>query len=246
MVKEGQSRFDGTFLGVLGGMGPLAGAVFVERLVALTDAARDQDHVPTVLWSDPRVPDRTDARLHGGEDPLPWLIHGAIQLKKAGARLIAIPCNSAHLWYDQLTKAVDIRFLHIVQSTVADLKRHGIRDGCIGLMGAAGTLEGGLYQEELKRHGFDCVLPRAEEIEYFCMRPIRLVKANEIEAAYLIAAECIELLKQRGAQAIVLGCTEYPIAVPHARRASLGIPLIDSIDALARAAIEWHSAASSG
>jgi aspartate racemase len=238
------TEFEGVFLGVLGGMGPLASAVFMERLTALTVAERDQDHIPAILWSDPRIPDRTDAKLHGGADPLPWLIQGAMQLKKAGAQAIVIPCNSAHLWYDELVRAVDIEFLHIARSTIDDLKKRGITRGRIGLMGATGTLNLGLYQKELEQQGFDYIVPHPDELEYFCMRPIRLVKANRVEEAYLIALECIALLKQRGADAIVLGCTEYPIAVPHDRRESLGIALIDSIDGLARAAIEWHAAAS--
>ena len=64
------------FLGVLGGMGPLASAQFMTRLTLLTPAERDQDHIPAVLWSDPRVPDRTRGKLSGGDDPLPWLLRG--------------------------------------------------------------------------------------------------------------------------------------------------------------------------
>ena len=70
-------------LGVLGGMGPLASAQFMLRLTLLTPAARDQDQVPAVLWSDPRVPDRTRGKLAGGEDPLPWLLRGVRGLRAA-------------------------------------------------------------------------------------------------------------------------------------------------------------------
>ena len=67
----GTDQFNGKMLGVLGGMGPLASAQFMLRLTLLTPAARDQDHIPAVLWSDPRVPDRTRGHLAGGDDPLP-------------------------------------------------------------------------------------------------------------------------------------------------------------------------------
>ena len=84
-------------LGVLGGMpGPLASAQFMVRLTLLTPATRDQDHIPAVLWSDPRVPDRTVGRLSGGADPLPWLLRGIEGLQHAGCGAIAIPCNTAH------------------------------------------------------------------------------------------------------------------------------------------------------
>ena len=233
--------FDVPYLGVLGGMGPLASALFMQRLTALTQAEIDQQHIPTILWSDPRIPDRTHAKERGGEDPLPWLVNGANKLKQAGAGAIVIPCNSAHLWYEQLSAAIDLPILHIVTSVAANLQRAGIQRGRIGLMGATATLRLGLYQRHLEQLGYECIMPREEELETYCMRPIRLVKANRVEEAFPLARRCIELLQERGADAIVLGCTEYPIAVPHAARPSLGIPLLDSIDALALAAIDWHA-----
>src|SRR5215468_4341968 len=92
-------------LGVLGGMGPLASAQFMVRLTLLTPAMRDQDHIPTVLWSDPRVPDRTAGRLGGGTDPLPSLLRGIEGLCRAGCGAVAIPCNTAHGWYDAMRQA---------------------------------------------------------------------------------------------------------------------------------------------
>src|ERR1700735_4777136 len=94
-----------TMLGVLGGMGPLASAQFMLRLTLLTPASRDQDHIPTVLWSDPRVPDRTRRHLAGGDDPLPRLLRGIAGLRNAGCGAIAIPCNTAHAWYDAMQAA---------------------------------------------------------------------------------------------------------------------------------------------
>lgn len=236
------SPFDDAFLGVLGGMGPLASAAFMARLTALTSAELDQQHIPAILWSDPRIPDRTDAKLNGGEDPLPWLVNGAMKLKQAGAGAIVIPCNSAHLWYDEIGQAVGLSILHIVDAVAANLRSVGMQGGRIGLMGSSATLKLGLYQRQLQALGYECLMPREEELERYCMRPIRLVKANRVGEALPLALECIELLRNRGAQAIVLGCTEYPIAVPHARRPEIGIPLVDSIDALALAAIGWHGA----
>ena len=106
-------------LGVLGGMGPMAGATFAARVVALTPAARDQDHIPLVLCNDPRVPDRSSARLGQGEDPLPAMLRGLRLLERAGATLVAIPCNTAHLWYDQLAAATSLPVLHIVGRVLA-------------------------------------------------------------------------------------------------------------------------------
>lgn len=223
-------------LGVLGGMGPMAGAIFACRVVALTPAERDQDHIPLVLCNDPRVPDRSSARLGHGADPLPAMVRGVRLLERAGATVIAIPCNTAHLWYDQLAAATKLPMLHIVASVCDDLERLGAGGGRVGLMGTAATLQLDLYGEPLRRRGFQ-VLPTEPEEVRLCAEAIEAVKANDCERGFSPAASCIARLVARGAQAVVLGCTELPLAVPHAGRGAFGAVLTDSIDALARAAI---------
>src|SRR5215831_17178870 len=104
---------DAKVLGVLGGMGPLASAHFMVRLTLLTPADRDQDHIPTVLWSDPRIPDRTVEDPTGDADPLPWLRRGISGLRDAGCGAIAIPCNTAHRWYDAMRNSTPLPILHI-------------------------------------------------------------------------------------------------------------------------------------
>lgn len=223
-------------LGVLGGMGPMAGATFASRVVALTPAARDQDHIPLILCNDPRVPDRSSARLGQGDDPLPAMVRGLRMLERAGAALIAIPCNTAHLWYDQLATATSLPVLHIVESVRDDLERLGAAGCRVGLMGTAATLQLDLYGEPLRRHGFE-VLPTEPEEVQLCAQAIEAVKANDAARGFSPAAACMARLVARGAQAVVLGCTELPLAVPDARRGEFGAVVTDSIDALARAAI---------
>lgn len=232
----------GGLLGVLGGMGPLAGATYAARLVALTPATCDQDHLPTVVWNDPRVPDRSSARLHGGEDPLPAMMRGIRMLERAGARMIAIPCNTAHLWYDEMVARTRVPLLHIVEAVCDELTRLAAAPGArIGLMGTPATLRLGLYEAPLRRRGYEVLTARGEEAG-LCLQAIEAVKAGRVEDAFAPASACIEALRQRGAQAVVLGCTELPLAVPHALRGQLGLPVTDSIDALALAAIErWRA-----
>ncbi|MHC0507667.1 cysteate racemase [Achromobacter aegrifaciens] len=220
----------------------MAGAAFALRLAALTPAAIDQQHIPTLLRNDPRIPDRSSAYMAGGENPLPYMQEGVRFLQNAGAQLIAIPCNTAHLWYDQIAASTDLPVLHIIQAVIDDLRRLGLPTGRIGLMGTAATLKLGLYQQHLEAQGYECIVPDDDEVERYCMSSIRAVKANRLEDAYAPAAECIARLKVRGADAVVLGCTELPLAVPHALRPSLGVTLTDSIDALARAAIAHYQA----
>ncbi|HWT10008.1 MAG TPA: amino acid racemase [Roseomonas sp.] len=224
-------------LGVLGGMGPLAGATFMQRLTLLTPADRDQDHIPSILWSDPRVPDRTAARLSGGEDPLPWLLRGIAGLEAAGCGAIAIPCNTAHGWFEGMQAATRLPILHIVHAAADELLRLRVPPGAVGLLATSGTLAMRLYQDRLAARGYDCLVPTEEEMSRIVMPAIDLVKANRIAESYAPLAEMARRLIERGARAVVLGCTEIPLGI--AAGPALPFPVADTIDALARAAIAW-------
>jgi aspartate racemase len=144
------------------------------------------------------------------------------------------------MWYDQMAGATRLPILHIVKATIDELQRRGVQQGKIGVMGTAGTLKTAMYQQELESRGFACVVPTDEETAKYCTTSIALVKANQIAESYDPAVKCIQKLQQRGAVAVVLGCTELPLAVPHKRRPELGLEMADSIDGLAAAAIRWY------
>jgi aspartate racemase len=224
-------------LGVLGGMGPLASAQFMLRLTLLTPAGRDQDHIPTVLWSDPRVPDRGAARDGTGPDPLPALVRGLLGLQVAGCGAVAIPCNTAHGWIAGMRAATALPILHIVDAAAEDLRRLGVPPGPVGLMGTAATLAMRLYQDQLGTLGWDCLVPAPDEMARLVTPAIALVKANRVAEAYAPLAEAAALLARRGAQAVILGCTEIPLGI--AAGPALPVPVVDTIDALARAAVRW-------
>lgn len=227
-------------VGVLGGMGPLAGATLALRIVELTRATRDQEHISVVLLNDPHVPDRSAAGTAGGQSPLPAMLRGVDTLVHAGVDCIVVPCNTAHLWFDRLQEACPKPILHIVDAVIHDLRRQGVPDGAvIGVLGTPATLQLGLYQDRLVSSGYRPLIPEPAEIQSLLVPAIAAVKANRVEDAHPLVVRAIESLGRRGAQAIVLGCTELPLAVPHARRPALGIVLTDSIDALALQAIEW-------
>ena len=228
---------DGRVLGVLGGMGPLASAQFMLRLTLLTPAERDQDHIPAVLWSDPRVPDRGAARDGTGPDPLHALVRGLQGLQAAGCGAIAIPCNTAHGWIERMRAATPLPILHIVDAAAADLRRLQVPPGPVGLMGTAATLAMRLYQDRLAALGWDCLVPEPDEMARLVTPAIALVKANRVAEAYTPLADAAALLARRGAQAVVLGCTEIPLGI--AAGPALAVPVVDTIDALARAAVHW-------
>jgi aspartate racemase len=226
-------------LGVLGGMGPLASAHFMLRLTLLTPAERDQDHVPAVLWSDPRIPSRTQPTFAPGDDPLPWLLRGIAGLRRAGCGAIAIPCNTAHRWHAEMLAEAGCPVLHIVDTAAADLHREGIAPGVIGVVGTAATLAMRLYQDRLGRLGWDCLVPSEAEMQSLVAPAIAAVKVNRLAEAYAPLAEVVRGFAARGAQAVVLGCTEIPLGIQAGPWQTLGVTLIDTIDSLARASIAW-------
>ena len=227
-------------LGVLGGMGPLASAEFMRRLVLLTPAERDQDHLPAVLWSDPRVPDRIAGHRGTGESPLPAMLRGLQGLQAAGCGAVVVPCNTAHGWFDAMQAASPVPILHIVDAAEAELARLGVPPGPVGLMGTAGTLAMRLYQDRLEPKGWRFLLPTSDEMEALALPAIARVKTGDVAGAYAPLAEAAQRLAGRGAHAVVLACTEMPLAL--GAGPALGVPVCDTVDALARAALRWAAA----
>jgi aspartate racemase len=222
-------------LGVLGGMGPAATAEFYKRLVEQTPASCDQEHIPVVIWGDPTVPDRSTSLIN--RDDLPWekLKQGILGLKDAGCDHIVIPCNTAHFWYDRMSQ-FGVPITHIVDSVATELKSLNIHHGTIGILGTKATMSLGLYQHYLGGKGWRCVTPNTHEMDTLVQPAIDLIKVNNIEDAHDLLIIVIERLIKWGVNAVVLGCTELPLAVKETHYKN--IPLVNSIDSLAKAAIK--------
>lgn len=220
-------------LGVLGGMGPAAGAEFLRLLTVLSPATRDQDHVPVVLLSDPQVPDRTEALLGRGEDPTPRLREDLLKLASWGANLLAVPCNTAHAFIDRFVDELPVPLVHIVEETLAAAVEKNPSGGW--LVATEGTLASGIYQERALRSGFTLHLPSPGE-QAEVNEVIRLVKANRPDEAgqrFLAVAE--ELWKSAEVP-ILTACTETPLAYQAA-----GLPgemTVSSLEALARGSLK--------
>jgi len=226
-------------LGILGGMGPAASAEFLVRLIQQTPVERDQDHIPTILWSDPTVPDRSISMRNGDDKPLPQLIQGIRGLKAMGCDLIVIPCNTAHFWFHEFSK-INVQIVHIVDSvanTIEDvLGEVNDHNSKIGILGTQATIELGLYQYKLNKLGWNCITPSQEEMDSLVQPAINLIKAQRGPEAYSQLMTVIDSLIDRGASAVVLGCTEIPLVVRESMHQN--IPLISSIDSLVQYTIK--------
>ncbi|MGW6564145.1 aspartate/glutamate racemase family protein [Streptomyces sp. NPDC054975] len=222
-------------LGILGGMGPLATADFYRRLVERTPAGSDQAHLPVVMWADPAVPDRTAALIGEGPSPVPALVEGARWLQRAGASCIAVPCNTAHAYVEQLSRATGVEVLDMIRAALEAAARRTPGLERVGVLATRGTRLTGLYERAGARLGLAVVQVSASLQEEYVDAAIRAVKggADPAEPERWIATAA-ESLKEQGAQAAIAACTEIPLVSEAAARV---LPLIDSTDALAEAAV---------
>lgn len=220
-------------LGILGGMGPMATVDFMRKLVDATSAVRDQDHPAALVLQACEIPDRTQAILESGPDPLPAMAAGLRRLEAAGATRIAIPCNTAHHWHGALQARTALPILHIVEAVADALSAKGHRGGPIGLLATSGTLKAGIYPERLARFGFTCHAPEDQDA---VMRAIRLVKAGAVaEGGTLLRAQAKGLIAA-GCGQVVLACTEIPFALA-ASGEGFGDDCLDATQALAEACV---------
>ncbi|NED97152.1 aspartate/glutamate racemase family protein [Phytoactinopolyspora alkaliphila] len=223
-------------LGVLGGMGPAATADFLAKLAAHTPAQRDQDHLATIVYSDPTTPDRSDAILAGGENPLPAMFRGIAFLDEAGCDLIAIPCNTAHHWYDDLASATTVPVVHIVDAVAAQVEREAPEAKTLGLMATDGTVRAGIYDKVLAPSGRNVIDLTELGPDNPVMAGIRAVKAGALDGARDILTNAMRELVARGAEGIVYGCTDVS-AVLEIPASGVSVPVWDAADALAIACV---------
>lgn len=221
-------------LGVLGGMGPLATADFYAKLTRLTLAQSDQEHLSTVIASLPQIPDRTAAILGSGRSPLSAMREALRVLERAQVERVAIPCNTAHFWFDALQGSTHLPLLHIVDAVAAALASRGLGPGrSVGLLATDGTLKAEIYQRRLDRLGYICVIPTPRR-QQSVMAAIRTVKAGEPAAAAAPLETAAADLREAGCAAVVLACTELPLALPPDR----SDVLLDATEALALACLQ--------
>lgn len=221
-------------LGVLGGMGPLATAHFLKALAEESPARCDQDHVPVLVFGDPRIPDRTNALLASAPSPLPMLQYGANVLARAGARALAIACNTAHAWVDQIRIEAPVRLLHVADAVLREFNADPSQNRKLGLLATRGTLAAAFYQDHLRRHFIEVVAPD-ETVQARVDDAIKLLKAGNLDSTGATFAEAFEHLQGRGVRRVALACTDIPVVFQHPQA-------IDTSRALARLAVDWWSA----
>jgi aspartate racemase len=228
-------------LGVLGGMGPLATVDFLRKLIEETPAQRDEDHIPVIAYSVPQIPERPAAIAGHGPSPLPAMLEGIRTLKDAGAIAIAIPCNTAHFWYDDLVREGGLPVIHIADAALDELELKRMAGRTVGLIATKGTLAARFFQERLAARDYQSIVNSEHDIDELVLPAIVLVKRNELSVAAALLETAIGKLTNDGAAGVILACTETPVVFDRMSPSTSAI-CVDATRALAKACVGWWRA----
>lgn len=224
-------------IGVLGGMGPEATVLFMQKMLAAVAADDDADHIPLLVDSNSQVPSRIAAIVEGtGESPAPVLVDMARRLVAAGAEALAMPCNTAHFYAPQISTATDVPFLNMLElSGDAAFARMG-SGGRVGLLGSPALQQTNVFEAPLAARGLRPVYASDQPA---LLAAIRSIKANgPSEAARTTLNRAAEEMAANGAGAICICCTEFSLL---ASQIAAPVPLYDSLDLLVNACVAFST-----
>lgn len=228
---------DKKIIGIIGGMGPLATDDLFHKIIVNTEAEKDQDHIRVLIDNNTNIPDRTEAILYGGDSPVKELSLSASKLEKTGAGLLIMPCNTAHYFYEDVSASVSVPVLNMISITGSILSEQGIKKA--GLLATDGTIQSGIYEKELRKYGIEVIKPDAEGQKNIMDMIYNGVKAGLDKYDTKDIIRVIEKIFESGAQILILGCTELPLAMD---MYNLDYPSIDPTLELAREAIKQAGA----
>lgn len=219
-------------LGVIGGLGPMATAYFLELIVQMTDAKTDQEHLDVIVFNRPDVPDRTAYILGKSKDsPFEPMLRTAHTLETLGASCLAAPCITSHCFYEDFQAAVRVPFLNMVAETVAHLKQNGIQKA--GILATTGTIHTQLFQKELEKQGLEWVIPceiGQQQVMHLIYNNVKAGQPVELDRFELVSSK----LREAGAECLILGCTELSLIK---RDYPVGPGCLDALEVLAQRSI---------
>ena len=233
-TEETSSETEKKTIGILGGMGPLATTDLMRKIINVTDAKSDNEHVRVYVDSNTYIPDRTEAILNDGPDPLPEMLSALKNLESCGADCILIACNTAHYFLPQLQSNTDIPILDMPAITAKRCAE--LYPGkTAAILATTGTLDVGLYDKALAQEGVDFIVPDDTEREEIMRFIYDVVKASKpIQPEKSAWGNLLQGLRDRGADYFILACTELPILAEELNDPG---PFVDPTEELAREAV---------
>lgn len=226
-------------LGIIGGMGPMASALFYDMISSKTDASCDQENLDLILLSHAGMPDRTRAILSKDEAQIEEvrskLLADAMFLQNAGCTAIAVTCNTAHYFVNMIEGELDIPFIHLIRETAeAVASEFGAKK--VAVLATDGTIETRLYQDELSKRGVIAFTPKAE-VQALVMHEIYECIKRGKPADEEIWQKIEEYVKVEGCEAAVLACTELSVV---RKELSLGSFYFDPMDIMAESCLDFY------
>jgi aspartate racemase len=222
-------------VGIIGGMGPEATVDLMRRVIAKTPARDDQDHVHLIVESNPKIPSRIAHLIDGtGADPTPELLRIAVNLQRAGADALAIPCNTAHAYAHSIRRAVSIPLLDMVNLTVEKIAVSR-RTARVGLLASSAVLATELYAKAFSSYGIAVIHPAKQDD---VMALIKAVKRGETGLQTQVGLARIALDLANQSDVLLIGCSELSVI-----SAGITVPFVDSLDVQAQAIVDFVTAA---
>ena len=215
-------------IGILGGMGTQAGLDFCNKLAILYRGKIDQEYPLFILYNKSNIPGRPESigvqtgnfsnqknnkkSKHKYSLVLKSLMNGCLILKKSKCKFIVIPCNTAHYWFDDLKKKIDLPMINMPKEVFKHTKKKCRKNSTIGLLATEGTLKTGVYNKFFDQH-FNLIYPNNKIQKNSVNKAIKLVKMGNVKSASKIIKPAINYLIKKKCKKIILGCTELPIAI---------------------------------
>ena len=225
-------------LGIIGGMGPEASALLYMKMIKATKVKKDQEHFRIIIDSNPKIPDRTRAILGLGESPVPYIINTAKNLEKMGVEIACSPCMTSHYFFDEIQAGVEMKIMNALEELNSYLKENykGIRN--IGVLATTGTRNTKIFDKYLK--DMSIIYPDDRYQDDYVMEAI-YGEGTGIKSG-VTEGRPVELLKEagehligKGAEVVILGCTEIGLVL---RKDSLSKPSVDPMDVMAEAMVK--------
>jgi len=215
-------------IGILGGMGTQAGLDFCNKLAILYRGKIDQEYPLFLLYNKSNIPGRPESigvqtrnlsnRITNKKSKkkyllvLKSLLNGCTLLKKSKCKFIVIPCNTAHYWYDDLQKKINLPIINMPKEVFNHTKKKCKNNSSIGLLATEGTIRTGVYNKFFDKN-FKLIYPNSKTQINSVNKAIKFVKMGKVKAANKVIKPAIDYLIKKKCKKIILGCTELPIAI---------------------------------
>jgi aspartate racemase len=226
-------------LGMIGGMGSLAAAYTFDRIIKLTPAATDQEHIEIFVHNNNHIPDRTRGILYGGPDPLPELKRSVSLLNSMYVDYIILACMTSHYYIETMQQHSRAEVINALAETAEYTHRRYPKLRTVGLLATTGSIKLNIFQKEFEKRNIRTVVFDDDEQKTYFMDPVYApwgIKAGFTSGKpQELMREAAAQLVAKGAEAVVAGCTEVPLVLS---QKDMPVPFLDTIDILAEAAIE--------